>query len=280
MEAIKKYTLEYINNQFAETWILIEKSIEACGESNAEKKRARRYMDMMKQIVEVQNKVYVDILADVNQASEDREQTYIDKHETVDANQHSLQDENIHTKIELDKQQQKCKYETIKIHNTPAPSLAPGERENVPNTVVEILKDASININENQIKHAVRPMKGGMKGSNIYCTFLRGTDKINVLRQRKSKMTENRDFTNKRPNVFITEDLTPLRQLISFKLRHDKDKIAKVWSMDGRIKCLKKGHTEHDKPITIDSPYDLKEVGWSKDDIDNFVKENLLNKSI
>ena len=93
-------------------------------------------------------------------------------------------------------------------------------------------------------------------------------------------MTENRDFTNKRPNVFITEDLTPLRQLISIKLRHDKDKIAKVWSMNGRIKCLKKRYTDNDKPTTIDSPYDLKEVGWSKDEIDNFVKENLLNKSI
>ena len=280
MEAIKKYTFEYLNNQFTDTWSQIGDSIESSGDSNTGKKRSRDLLDMIKKVVTVQNKVIADMLADINQASEERDEAIKDKNNSVDTKQQILEDEIIHTRIEHDKQIQKSKYETIRIHNTPAPSLASGQRENVSSTVVDILKDASININESLIKNAVRPMKGGVKGSNIYVTFLRGTDKLNILRQRKTKMSENREFVNKRPNVFIAEDLTPLRQLISFKLRHDKDRIAKVWSMDGRIKCHKKGYTDSDKPITIDSPYDLKEAGWHKDEIDIFVKENLLNIKI
>ena len=48
--------------------------------------------------------------------------------------------------------------------------------------------------------------------------------------------------------------------------------------MDGKIKCLKTGQQDGEKPITIDSPYDLSQVGWSKEEIDNFVQQNLLHK--
>ena len=92
-------------------------------------------------------------------------------------------------------------------------------------------------------------------------------------------MSDNDAFKRKRPNAFITEDLTPLRQLISFKLRQDKDRIAKSWSMDGKIKFLKNGHKAEDKPITIDSPYDLKEAEWSTEEIKDFIYQNILNNA-
>ena len=91
-------------------------------------------------------------------------------------------------------------------------------------------------------------------------------------------MTDSSTFRQKRPHAFITEDLTPLWQFISYKLRHDKARTSKTWTMDGKIKCLKAGHQEHDKPVTIDSPYDLKEVGWSDTEIKAFIHENLLKK--
>ena len=90
-------------------------------------------------------------------------------------------------------------------------------------------------------------------------------------------MTDSDDFKRKRPGTFITEDLTPLRQLISYKLRHDV-RIAKCWSTDGKIKCLKAGHTADDKPITIDSPHDLTQAGWTDDEVRQFIQHNLLNK--
>ena len=152
MEAIKKYTFEYLNNQFTDTWSQIGDSIESSGDSNTGKKRSRDLLDMFKKVVLVQNKVYADILADINQASEERDEAINDRNNSVDTKQQILEDEIIHTKIEHDKQIQKSKYETIRIHNIQAPSLASGQRENVSSTVVDILKDASININESQIK--------------------------------------------------------------------------------------------------------------------------------
>ena len=72
----------------------------------------------------------------------------------------------------------------------------------------------------------------------------------------------------------MTEDLTPLRQHMAYRLRKD-DKIAVTWSIDGRIKCLLKDFKKEDKPTTIDTPYDLGKVGWSKEEIDEFIKTNL-----
>ena len=152
-----------------------------------------------------------------------------------------------------------------------------GTREDVSQSVVEYFKDANIPMDKEQIKSAVRPMKGSTKGPHIYCTFFRGSDKVNVLRKKKTNMRENPDFQRKRPNSFITEDLTPLRQLIAFKLRKDTVRIAKSWSMDGKIKCLKVGHTDDDFPITIETPYDLEKTGWSKQEIDYFIQHNLVN---
>ena len=85
------------------------------------------------------------------------------------------------------------------------------------------------------------------------------------------------EFQRKRPNSFVTEDLTPLRQLIAFKLRKDPARIAKTWSMDGKIKVLKARHSATDSPITIENPYDLTKAGWSDDEVKDFIQRNLVN---
>ena len=88
-------------------------------------------------------------------------------------------------------------------------------------------------------------------------------------------MTDNEEFQRKRSNSFITEDLTPLRQLISYRLRQDKQKIKKCWSIDGKIKCILQGQGD-DKPISINTPYDLTKVGWQSSDVKKFIRENML----
>ena len=70
-----------------------------------------------------------------------------------------------------------------------------------------------------------------------------------------------------------------MRQHIAYKLRQDKANISKSWSIDGRIKCLKVGSTSTDKPITIDSPYDLRKLNWGPERIDEIIKEHLLKMS-
>ena len=79
--------------------------------------------------------------------------------------------------------------------------------------------------------------------------------------------------------AFMTEDLTPLRQYMFFKLRND-DNIEAFWSINGRLKCLKKTHKKGDRSDIIDSPYDLAKVGYSKDDIATIIQQSLFNKTI
>ena len=86
-------------------------------------------------------------------------------------------------------------------------------------------------------------------------------------------MRQNSTFKTDHPDVFMT-DLTPLRQCISYKLHSDNNN-EKCWSIDGRIKCVKVGQPEDEKPITIDTPHDLSKVGWSKEAIEQFIKTNL-----
>ena len=85
-------------------------------------------------------------------------------------------------------------------------------------------------------------------------------DRNRILRQKKKQMKDNVTFQTKYPKVFMTEDLTPLRQHMAFKLRKDEN-IAISWSIDGRLKCLKNNFKKEDKPITINVPADLGKIG-------------------
>ena len=89
-------------------------------------------------------------------------------------------------------------------------------------------------------------------------------------------MTENHEFQRKGQGSFITEDLTPFRQLIAYKLRQDKQKAKKSWTIDGKIKCILVGQDDNVTPISISNPYDLIKVGWEKSDVKKFIRENLL----
>ena len=73
--------------------------------------------------------------------------------------------------------------------------------------------------------------------------------------------------------------LTPLRQLIAYKLRQDKANIKKSWSIDGKIKCIMQGQGDTDTPITINTPYDLVKVGWESNDVKKFIRENMLKNN-
>ena len=88
----------------------------------------------------------------------------------------------------------------------------------------------------------------------------------------KKDFRENELLKREYPDAFIVEHLTPLRAKVCYKLRQD-DSIAKCWTIDGRIKIVKKEAQSTDKPITIDSLAQLTKLGWTKKDIENFVFE-------
>ena len=90
----------------------------------------------------------------------------------------------------------------------------------------------------------------------------------------KKDFRDNEILKGEYPDAFIVEHLTPLRAKVCYKLRHDET-IEKVWTIDGRIKVIKKGSAQNEKPITIDSLAQLTQLGasWTKKDIDTLVFE-------
>ena len=83
----------------------------------------------------------------------------------------------------------------------------------------------------------------------------------------KKDMRENQEFKADYPDVFIVEHLTPKRSGVAYKLRNDSN-IEKCWTIDGKIKVVKVGASSQDRPITIDSLADLKDLDWDQKDID------------
>ena len=186
------------------------------------------------------------------------------------------------TKIENDKTNQFGRREMIRLHNIPEPKLASGEHEDVHQTVLDVLKDANIHIEEHMISSAQRLPVQRVNGKDVKTkpiTFklTRRYDRNRILRLKKTQMKDNANFQELHKDAFMTEDLTPLRQLMAFKLRTDAN-IAVSWSIDGRLKCLKTGYKKDDKPIIIDTPYDLSKVGYSAEDIHSIIKQSLYNK--
>ena len=87
-------------------------------------------------------------------------------------------------------------------------------------------------------------------------------------------MRESNEFKESYPDVFMVEHLTPLRGKVAYQLRKD-DTIAKSWSIDGRLKVLKVGYSESDKPINITSLQDLTKLDWSQDRIDDLIMNRI-----
>ena len=96
----------------------------------------------------------------------------------------------------------------------------------------------------------------------------------NSLIRMKKDFRNNELLKGEYPDAFIVEHLTPLRAKVAYQLRNDET-IERVWTIDGRIKVIKKGAGTNDKPITIDSLAQLTKLGpnWTKEAIKKLVFE-------
>ena len=173
-------------------------------------------------------------------------------------------------RIEVDRQEQASKCDLLRIHN-----VAENKDEDTVKKVSDIISTSGGQLDESEIAYAYRIGKyDGQKRRPIICKILRRESRNRVLRDQKAKMRGNTTFQRKYPEVFITEDLTKLRQHISYHLRRDSN-IDKTWSIDGRIKCVKKNQTE---VINIDTPFDLIKIGWEQKRILSVLDETLTYK--
>ena len=184
------------------------------------------------------------------------------------ADNSSLRRELINVKCDLEMHQQYGNRDTLKLCNVPEPKLPPKVNEDTNQTVIDVLKKAGINVSKQDISVSHRlPSKDGIKP--IICKFGLRNVRNHVIRGKK-QMRESNEFKDSYPDVFMVEHLTPLRGKVAYQLRKD-DTIAKSWSIDGRLKVLKVGYSDSDKPINITSLQDLTKLDWSQARIDDLI---------
>ena len=149
--------------------------------------------------------------------------------------------------------------------------MRPGQKyEDTQDTIIKALETANVPIKKEEISAAYRvPGKPeGPKNLLIKCSLQDVKDR--VMRNKKV-LRACEDFQKEYPDAFIVEQLTPLRSKVAYMLRQD-DKIAKTWTINGRIKYILAGAADNEKPKTIDSLTQLKLVpGWDEEKIEKLV---------
>ena len=177
----------------------------------------------------------------------------------------------VSTKIELERSQQIANRDTFKLCGVKEPTLRPGQKyEDTQDTIIKALETANVPIKKEEISAAYRvPGKPeGPKNLLIKCSLQDVKDR--VMRNKKV-LRACEDFQKEYPDAFIVEQLTPLRSKVAYMLRQD-DKIAKTWTINGRIKYILAGAADNEKPKTIDSLTQLKLVpGWDEEKIEKLV---------
>ena len=286
MEAAKQATIEDICNQLNELVIdNLKASKAAQALLSAKDKKDVQYVPasdcekLLKAMGKLIVRECISVHTNHREETDEKIDNLSDKIVNLTKELELTREELIQTKLEMDKQNQYGRREMIRIHNIPEPTLQANQYENVHDTVVTVLQAAGIEIEENMISSAqrlpVRRSDAGNKTKPITFKLTRRYDRNRVLRLKKTHMKDNVEFQTKYPRVFMTEDLTPLRQHMAYLLRKD-DRLAVSWSIDGRLKCLFKNYKKEDKPITIDTPQDLGKLGWSEGQIAEIIKTNLL----
>ena len=182
----------------------------------------------------------------------------------------SLKNKLVTKSLDLERLQQYQNRDIIKICGVAeATGLGPREHENTNQTVKNIFSKLNTVITDQDISvtHRIRSkiQRSGIPNAILFKTSRR--DFRNKLMRMKRDMRESQDFKSDYPNVFMVEHLTPMRSKVAYKLRHDTN-IEKCWTIDGKIKVVKVGAPSQDRPITIDSLADLKDLGWHQNDID------------
>ena len=174
----------------------------------------------------------------------------------------------VSTKLELERSQQIANRDTFKLCGIKEPTE--GGHEDTQDTVIKALETANVPIKREEISAAYRvPGKpDGPKNLLIKCSLQDVKDR--VMRNKKI-LRACEDFKKEYPDAFIVEQLTPLRSKVAYMLRQD-EKIAKTWTIGGRIKFILAGANAQEKPRTIDSLSQLKLVpGWDEARIEKLV---------
>ena len=163
----------------------------------------------------------------------------------------------------IDRLEQYGRRDNVRIYG-----LEETRNENTTEKVNELAADIGVAITANDISVSHRLPQSGKRAAGkakpIIVKFVRRSTKQLLMRSKK----ELRNKEN-RKNVYVEEDLTPLRSRMARSLRGDPG-IKTVWSIDGRIFAIRKKDGKEEK-VVIESAQDLRKVGWTAEEIKNII---------
>ena len=143
--------------------------------------------------------------------------------------------------------------------------------------VIDLAKKVNINITNNDISvsHRLGPVRRSDSETishsprAIIVKFVRRDVKVAIMRNKKYlKNKKSKDLKDGEHNVYINEDLTPLRMRMKNAL--EREGVSDLWTMNGNIRFMYKLHGRPTK-IQVETPEDLiTKLGW------NFSRLNLL----
>lgn len=165
-------------------------------------------------------------------------------------------------KFELDKIEQYSRKDNIRING-----IEQNENENTNDIIKQLASDIGIAITDSDI--SVSHRLPGRPGSTkpIIVKFVRRDMKTQMMKNKRKLKDAGRR------NVYLNDDLTPLRAKIT-RIMRSETTINSVWTIDGRIFCTVTDNG-NDVKKTIDSPDDLFKLGWSEakiKDLDLYIK--------
>ena len=162
-----------------------------------------------------------------------------------------LRNQVVNLRLDLEKSQQYNNRDSFKICGIKEPTnLRPNETENTNDTVTKFFETASVDLPVQELSMTHRVPTRDTTKSKALLVKLRSRIVRNKLIRMKKDFRENELLKREYPDAFIVEHLTPLRAKVCYQLRQDVT-IAKCWTIDGRIKGVKKMPRQMRSPLPL-----------------------------
>ena len=174
------------------------------------------------------------------------------------------------TRYQLDSHQQWSRRENLRIFGIDKTD----DKEDCVQIARNIFEDMGVPVEKEEISVAHRLNSGRDSGraGAIIVRFVSRTPRLKVIRKKKD-LTTKPVCKRKYPDAFITDDTTPLRSAILYRLRQAKPEIQSSWSIDGRIYVKKQGESNEVKPHVINTPDDLvQKLNWSQQTVEELME--------
>ena len=166
-------------------------------------------------------------------------------------------------KARVERQEQYSRRETIKIMNLPVTHMKADGHEDTDRAVRELASMVGVELTPHDISVSHRLPRRGPGVAPVVCRFTRRNSRTSLM-MAKRKL---RDRADEYQNVFVADHLTPWRARLLRKLKAHEE-VAKVYSIEGKLRVHMKRPNNQEERVTIDSLDDLVALGLSTEVIE------------